>query len=422
MRDPGRERRGLVNLQSFSALTVGGADIRGTFMSRTIGLAAFLLVSSIAAIPVSSLAADAVAVDEAATAEDPAPEILPLIEIEGSAELQADFGVGKKPRTSAIYATVEPEITVNLSEYLNIHGHFIFEPVRDPIEGRINAFRYHGLYAEELYAGVNVEEATFQIGKINPQFGVAGDEAPGLYGFTFAEGYEVKGALGIQAKYALSEFTQGSGDDAITTRQVLFGSVFTADPSVLSRSVFTDRGLYHWQDYRVGNTDLPESFTLGYSYNTLNADDGVAGPTARIALRRLAAKQAGVPDEWDALASFQTSFDLGEDLALRPIAEVAYLGNEGGHKADAIGATVGAELQKGQWFGSLVAAMHDQFDSSNPSDYMLTASIGREFETDMTGVFRIDAGYSYGRVDGANESIIGLRLHKDFAWTSGAAQ
>jgi hypothetical protein len=388
-------------------------------MSRTIGLAASLLLASIAAAPVSSQAADAVAVDEAATAEDPAPEVLPLIEIEGSAELQADFGVGKKPRTSAIYATVEPEITVNLSEYLNVHGHFIFEPVKDPIEGRMNTFHAQGLYAEELYAGVNVGEATFQIGKINPNFGVAGDEAPGLYGFTFAEGYEVKGALGVQAKYSLSELTQGSGEDAITTKQVLFGSVFTADPSLLSRSLLTDRGLYHWQDHRVGNTDLPESFTLGYSYSTLNADDEVVGPTARVVLRRLAAKQAGVPDEWDAVASFQTSVDLGEDLALRPIAEVAYLGNEGGHKADALGATVGAEVQKGQWFASLVAATHDQFGSSSPSDYMLTASIGREFETDTTGVFRVNAGYSYGRVDGTNESIIGLRLHKDFAWTSG---
>lgn len=389
-------------------------------MSNTIRLAALLLLSSIAAAPAPSQAADAVAVDEGTTEAKPAPEVLPLIEIEGSAELQADLGVGKKPRTSAIYATVEPEITVNLSEYLNVHGHFLFEPVSDPIEGRMNTFHSQGLYAEELYAGVNVSDATFQLGKIDPNFGVAGDEAPRLYGSAFAEEYAIKGALGIQAQYALSDFTQGSGEDAITTKQALFGSLFTADPSILSRSLLTDRGLYHWQDYRVGNTDLPESFTLGYGYSTLNADGEVAGPTARIALRRLAAKLAGVPDEWDAVASFQTSFDLGEDLALRPIAELAYLGNEGGHKADALGATVGAELQKGQWFGSLVAATHDQLGFSSTSDYMLTASIGHEFQTDVAGTFRVDAGYSYGRVDGANENIVGLRLSKDFAWTSGS--
>lgn len=388
-------------------------------MANTIRLAAYLLLSSIAVAPVASQAADAVAVDEGTTAKNPAPEVLPLIEIEGSSELQADLSVGNKPRTSAIYATVEPEITVNLSEYLHVHGHFIFEPVLDPIQGRMNTFHSQGLYAEELYAGVNVGEATFQLGKIDPNFGIAGDEAPGLYGSSFAEEYAIKGALGIQAEYSLSDLTQGSGEEAVTTKQVLFGSLFTADPSVLSRSLITDRGLYHWQDYRVGNTDLPESFVLGYSYSTLNADDEVAGPSVRVAVRRLAAKQAGVPDEWDAVASFQTLFDLGEDLALRPIAEVAYLGNEGGHKTDALGATVGAELQKGQWFGSLVAATHDQFGSSSPSDYMLTASIGREFQTDVTGTFRIDAGYSYGRVDGANESIVGLRLHKDFSWTSG---
>ena len=88
------------------------------------------------------------------------PEVLPLIEIEVSAEVQADVGVGKRPRTSAIYATIEPEMTVNLSEYLNVHGHVIFEPVRDPIEGRMNTFRDQGLYAEELYIGVNAGEAS----------------------------------------------------------------------------------------------------------------------------------------------------------------------------------------------------------------------------------------------------------------------
>ena len=122
-------------------------------MSRSLGLAAYLLLTSIAAAPVSSLAADAVAVDDAATPEVPAPEVLPFIEIEGSAELKADVSLGKRPRTTAIYATVEPEITVNLSEYLDMHGHFIFEPVRDPVEGRINTFHAQGLYAEELYAG-----------------------------------------------------------------------------------------------------------------------------------------------------------------------------------------------------------------------------------------------------------------------------
>ena len=119
-------------------------------MSHSTGLAACLVFTLLAAAPVSSSAADAVAVDEAATADEPAPEVLPLVEIDSSAELQADFGVGKRPRTSAIYATVEPEITVNLSEYLRIHGHFIFEPVRDPILAPLAAlfalpFAYCGL-------------------------------------------------------------------------------------------------------------------------------------------------------------------------------------------------------------------------------------------------------------------------------------
>jgi hypothetical protein len=371
------------------------------------------MFSFVASIPVCGRAADV-----AASPEEPAAEVLPLIAVEGTAELQSDLGIGNKPRTSAFYATVEPEITVNLSEYLNFHGHLIFEPVHDPIEGRMNVFHDQGLYAEELYAGVNIGDAALQIGKIDPQFGVASDEAPGIYGSSLAETYDFKGALGAQLKYTVSESTDGSGEDAITTKHVLFGSVFTADPSMLSRSLFTDRGAYRWQDNNVGNTDMPESFTIGYSYEMLNADDEVAGPTARIALRRLAARQSGIPDEWDVLAAVQTSIDLGDDLALHPIAEVAYLAHEGGEQKNAASATVGAELQRGQWFGSLTAAIHDQFGSSSPTDYMLTASVGREFDTDLTGTFRVDAGYSYGRIDGTPESIIGLKVQKDFAWTS----
>ena len=50
--------------------------------------------------------------------------------------------------------------------------------------------------------------------------------------------------------------------------------------------------------------------------------------------------------------------DLGDDVALRPVPEMACLGNEGGREADTVGATSGIELQGGQRYGSLVAPTH----------------------------------------------------------------
>jgi len=367
----------------------------------------------------SARAADAHAPSEPAAAEDKASEdaAAPLIAIEGDAELQMDAGFGKH-RTTAIFATIEPEITVNLSDTFRLFGHFILEPVEDPFAGKTNAFHGEGLYAEELYAALTLDNIDVELGKIDPMFGVATDEAPGIYGSYFAGEYDFKGALGLSAKITMSETAMGEGDDAITVTQAAHLSMFTADPSVVSRSLFTDRGQFSWHDARVGNTDLPESFDLAYMYSTLNADDEVAGPTGRIALRRLAARQGNAPDEWGIVAAGQTAFDLGDERVLRPIAEIAYFIHEGGSQKNAAAATLGLEFQQGDWIASLVAAGHERFNTSGPADYMLTASFGRIFKTGMTGEFRVDIAYSNARMDGAATNIIGLLLHKDFGWNS----
>lgn len=362
-------------------------------------------------------AADAMAPNDQPSQQDAADETVPLIAIEGSGELQMDAGIGDSG-TASLYTTVEPEVTVNLSDAFRLFGHFVFEPVLDPIEGQTNVFRSQGFYAEELYAGLTVEQVKLALGKINPVFGVATDDAPGIYGTDFAGNYDFKGALGLGAKFFLSEDTIGSADDAMTVKQTIDASIFTADPSALSRSLFTDRGQFNWQDNRVGNTDLPESFALAYIYSTLNADDEVAGPTGRVALRRLAARQSNVFDEWGLLATGQTAIDLGDERTLRPLLEIAYFIHENGYREDAASVTLGFEFQEGDWITSAVAAAHDRFGASGPADYMLTASFGRIFKTDATGEFRVDAAYSNARVDGVDTNVVGLRLHKDFSWQS----
>jgi hypothetical protein len=368
-------------------------------------------------------AADAVTTTDQPAAEDSADkadEAVPLISIEGDAELQMDAGLGKH-RTTAIFATIEPEITVNLSDTFRLFGHFVFEPVEDPIEARTNVFHSQGLYAQELYAGLTVGQVKFALGKINPVFGVATDEAPGIYGTDLASNYDVKGALGLGASVFLTDNTIGSGDEAITVKQVVDVSLFTADPSVLSRSLLTDRGQFSWRDTRVGNTDLPESFALAYVYSTMNADDEVAGPTGRVAMRRLASRGSNVPDEWDILAAGQTAIDLGDERTLRPIAELAYFIHEGGYKRNAGAATLGLEFQQGDWITSAVAAGHERFGAPGPSDYILTASVGRIFKTETTGEFRVDAAYSNVRSEGVTSNVIGLRLHKDISWESSSS-
>jgi hypothetical protein len=198
---------------------------RAAIHKLTLGLA-FLTMTSL--VPLAH-AADAVTTADPPPSEDKADaadEGVPLIAIGGEAEVQMDAGFGKRPRNTAIYATVEPEITVNLSDTFRLFGHFVYEPVQDPIENRLNVLRSEGLYAEELYAGLTVGQVKFELGKINPMFGVATDEAPGIYGSDFASNYDFKGALGLAANVFLAESIEGTGDDAITVKQMVHASVF----------------------------------------------------------------------------------------------------------------------------------------------------------------------------------------------------
>ncbi len=205
-------------------------------------------------------AADATAPDEQTARQDTVDEAVPLIAIEGSSELQMDAGIGNNGTTS-FYATVEPEITVNLSDAFRLFGHFVFEPVLDPIEGQTNVLRSQRFYAEELYAGLTAAQVKVALGKINPVFGAATDDAPGIY-------------LRLRRQLRLQRRT-GTGDKILShrghhreRRRCPDGEadnrrpVFTADPSVFSRLLFTDRGQFNWQDARVGSTIVDPASAL----------------------------------------------------------------------------------------------------------------------------------------------------------------
>jgi hypothetical protein len=347
-------------------------------------------------------------------ADDASDKADPFISIEGTAEMQFDAAFSKPSRTTALFSTIEPEVTVNLSPNFHLFTHLVFEPVNDPIEGKNNVFHAQGLYAEEAYANLIFEDYGLKLGKIDPVFGYASDAAPGIYGQDFPSGYDVKGALGVIGSWANDA---GDGDQAV--RQSVDASIFTADPSVLSESLFTNRGLFDWQDDRVGNTAGPESLALAYTYMTHDGDDNPTGPVLRLALRRLAARSSGIPDEWSYLASGQTVFDIGEDQTLSPIAEAAFFQNEDGYSRNGAIITSGMEYKNGPWIASLVAALHKSFGSALPTDTMVTTSFGRTFTTAGIGDYRVELAWRYGHEDNVNTQMIGVRFHKDFEWASG---
>lgn len=368
-------------------------------------------------------AADVAAADASDDGSEAAVEY-PNIKIEGTAELQFDNvrpSGDASARVANAFAKIEPEISVNLSEDFRLFAHLVYEPVVDPAAGGIRYLRDEGLYAEELEGIATFGPVNIGVGKIDPVFGLASDDAPGVYGFDFADSYQYLGALGGRVDWQVgSRAATGFDAKPATVKQTLHAALFDADTTFLSRSLFVDRGQLRRNDGGVGNSDRPESFSVGYDVRTVNEGDDLVGPAAHFALRRLASGSDGGSDEWGFLVNGEDVFSLGDEVSLKSIAELAYFKNEGGGRFDGEAATVGAELREGKWTQSLVGAAHALRNSGNGTDLLLTTSFGRDFDFDRTGAFRIDAAYARSRVDGEDANTFGLRLHKDFTWPSEA--
>src|SRR5687767_2945046 len=174
--------------------------------------------------------------DEAHTSAADTDE-LPLVEIGGSVAVghetiipDDDFSL----RVSEAFANLEAEITVNLAPAARLGAVLAFEPVTDPAPGEDRFFEDHGLFAEELYAGIDIGSAALQLGKIAPTFGWAADDAPGLYGGEIPGEYELVEQLGAKARISLSE-AAGFAPDT-TVEHALHLALFAADTTFLSDS------------------------------------------------------------------------------------------------------------------------------------------------------------------------------------------
>src|SRR5690606_23231499 len=118
--------------------------------------------------------------------------------------------------------------------WLSFHIGLTLESVRDLEAGQDRWFDDLGLYVDTLHA--RVEHAGFSAlaGKFTPGFGTAWDVTPGIYSTEFVEDYELSEMIGAGLGY---EFDTGATGTVRAS-----GSLFFADTTVLSDSLFTRRG------------------------------------------------------------------------------------------------------------------------------------------------------------------------------------
>ncbi|MBY8976870.1 hypothetical protein KHP62_13710 [Rhodobacteraceae bacterium NNCM2] len=327
-------------------------------------------------------------------AREELPDSFPRFSYGIAIELEDDYtfsATDSAAEFNNLYPTVEGEFALEFWEGTGFFSTVVLEQVVDPTDD--SAFQDVGLYAEELYAAATFDALEVKGGKFDPAFGAAFDTAPGVFGTTFAEDYELTEMIGGNLSYG---FEAMGGEHAVS------GAFFFADRTVLSNSAFKNRGRVHLDDGGPANTSAPKSFAIALegAFDALAYNAGV---------NYLAAGE-GTPND-------QTGFVLGAeyggiqvgpgDLAI--LGETAYLVNAEGEDADAFYLTTGVAYGIDDFTLSAVYGLRE-FNEGGSTDQLATTSIEYEITDGLVAAL----GYSYTREENENAHTVGILLAYEF--------
>ena len=246
---------------------------------------------------------------------------------------------------------LQPTLTVDLlvapTDYLQLVTSIIAEPVVDPAPGENTVFKGIGTYVAELYTLVEAGPAAFRAGKFDTIFSLASEVAPGINATDLVSDFDADERLGGEIIL---------GFEGFGLNHALAASVFTTDRSILSKSLFTNRGRARLSDGGAGNTEDVSSFsiTLDGCGGAETADcylDGEFGSRFGFRYQRAGhlteediEEDVKLGDELAYLAAATKSFELGE-MTLGLLGETAYLRNFDGREDDALVVTGSAALE-----------------------------------------------------------------------------
>lgn len=318
--------------------------------------------------------------------------VWPALQAEFSIEIEDEYVFrSSDPETELndAFATVEGELALAFASGTGLYATATFEPVTDPEGDRF--FRDFGLFLEELYFALRIGEGVLNIGKFNPDFGIADDEAAGLYGDDLAGDYELTERIGVSVEVPLEAFGGA---------HVVSAAAFMADTTPLSDSLFTSRGRLRRKDGGVANTVYPESFAL-------SAAGEIEGASYTLGLRYQAAGAGDAADEYGGVAGLIRSFDLaGTETSL--FGELAYFPQFDGATESARFLTIGAEAAFGDFSLSAVYGLRKTEDS--PPDRLATVSL----EYELNDRLLIGTGYRFLRQEGETGHTVGILLTYEF--------
>jgi hypothetical protein len=196
-------------------------------------------------------------------------------------------------------------------------------------------------------------------------------------------------------------------------RHVLSANTFFLDTSVLSDSVFAERGRRERDDGGASNTGDLSSFSV-----TLDGGEMPLMPNLfyHLGLRHQEGGRGDPENETGLAATLYGSFDLSPEVTVEPIVEYVHLWNGEGQAPDLDYLTMGAALTRARWELALTLALRsgdgDGAEERSFDDSLLQATLGYAF-TDMLA---LRAGYFHLDEDGSGSHGLGALLSYEVAF------
>lgn len=334
----------------------------------------------------------------------------PRIETNVAIEIQNDLTVDSDDKTAEnndLFNTTEVETGLYFTKNFSLQSLAVLEPVFDPGPNDDRFFEDHGAFLENLFLQFEYGPFSIFAGKFNPSFGIAWDEAHGIYGVDFAEDYELAERIGG----GISLTHEGEAG-----KHVFSANIFRADTTFLSRSIFHDRGRTQRKDGGASNTNGLESVSF-----TLQGEEipSLPGFTYHVGFRHQSKGRGDSDNENGFVAGAKKEFDLGNDQAITLVGEGVYLNNAEAGPDDVIYLTGSGEFTSGPWSASLAhtSRITEVAGGGDVNDRLTQVTLGYEIQDGPLKEFNLNVGYKAVREGGIDSHVIGFLVAREFSFS-----
>ena len=319
------------------------------------------------------------------------------IEVQNDGAFNSDAAGNER---NDLFTKVEPEATLHLVPGLALFAKGVLEPVRGARAGEDRFFEDHGFFIEDIWLSYEKDWAAIKGGKFTPNFGVAWDRAPGIYGDDFAtDGYELTERIGFEGRATFGNETFG--------KHSLAASTFFLDTSVLAHTALQGRGTRGREDGGVSNTEDFSSFAASLDGGDVG---GVSGLSYHLGFVRQKQGRDGTKAERGvAAALYHEKIALAPELSLMPLVEFVRFSNFGGMDGRSRRFITGS----GQFFWrhwnlalSATSRRTEAADNATADDFLFQVSAGYAFDFGL----KADVGWRHVNEDSIQTNTFGALL------------